>query len=261
MDFLLSTEVLAGVLVGLSVLVVGLIALQIWSSLQIRRMSKTSYQDDVRQAQTNAASIVASARAEAQEVLNEANEVGMKAMAEAGQKAQKTNESYQAELHKIIERYNQELRKTIEQGQEAFAALTDATADGYNRRQEALNVQFDDVLEALGTVANTLNTKSTAAMSELESSIEGVAATLEQTLTKEDAAVRTRLEEHFSKILDKAEGDVDEYRKARLTLLDSHIERLVEDIAVQVLHKKLTLDEHGELAEQALADAKSHNVL
>ena len=261
MDSFLSTEVLAGVLVGLMVLVVGLIIIQVWSSLQIRRMSKTSYQDNVDVARNQAANIVAEAQVEAQGVLAEANETGARAMAEAGKEARKTNESYQAELRKLVDLYHQELDATIKRGDKSFAVLTSSAADSFNRRQDELNNQFDDVLEALSTVAGTLNSQTVGAMKALESSIDESTKTLEKMLQEGELVVKQRVEEHLEKLLDRAESDVDEYKKARVTLLDSHIERLIEDITVRVLHKKLTLEEHGDLAQQALKDAKEHNVL
>ena len=261
MDLLLSSEVLVGVLVGFAVLAVGLVLLQMWNSFQIRKMSATAYQRGVHQARVDAAEIVAEAKVEAESVLGEANIATLKAMAEAGKNAQKVNESYQNALQKLIEQYQHELEKNLNQGQEAFSTLTDAVADGYGRRQKALDTQVDGILQSLAKVSETLTGETSSAIATLESSIAGVTETLKDTLEKEDAAVRKRLEDHFSQILNSAEADVAEYRKARLTLLDSHIERLVEDIAVRVLHKKLSLDEHAELALQALADAKAHNVL
>lgn len=261
MDRVLSTEVLAGILVGLVVLILGLIALQIWSSLQIRRMSKTAYQEDIKVAQSKAVEIVSDAQTEAQNVLAQANETSVRAMAEAGKAAQKTNEAYQAELRALIERYNAELQKTLTRGDESFAALTTAAADSFNRRQETLNGQFDDVLEALSIVADTLKTQTTQTLSNLEKSIESTSTTLETFLKEGESIVKENVEKHLGALLDRAEEDVDAYRRARLTLLDRHIERLIEDVAVRVLHKKLTLDEHGDLALKALRDAKEHNVL
>ena len=261
MDNFISTEVLAGILVGLVVLAIGIIIIQIWSSIQIKKMSRTEYQDDVQEAKSQAASIVAEAQIEASDVLLEANEVGARAMAEAGKTARKTNESYQAELQKIIDGYNQELEATIKRGDKSFATLTSAAADSFNRRQDELNNQFDDVLESLSNVAGTLSSESMGAMKSLDKRIDETTQTLGKMLENGEVIVKKRVEEHLDKLLDRAESDVDEYKKARVTLLDSHIERLIEDIAVRVLHKKLTLDEHGELAQQALKDAKEHNVL
>ena len=102
MDNFLSTEVLAGILVGLVVLAIGIIIIQIWSSIQLKKMSRTEYQDDVQKAKSQAANIVAEAQLEATDVLSEANEVGARAMAEAGKAARKTNESYQAELRRLL---------------------------------------------------------------------------------------------------------------------------------------------------------------
>ena len=260
-DNLVSPEVLAGLLVGFAVLTVGLVVLQIWSSLQIRRMSKTTYQDDVREAQSQAADIVTQAQIEAQEVLTEANEAGAQAMADASRVAKKTNESYQAELRGIIDRYHQLLDETIKRGDQSFTTLTKAAADSFNRRQDELNEEFDDVLGSLSTVGKTLTTKTTQSMTDLETGIDKATSTLAAMMEQGEEMVKQHMEEHLNKLLDRAEADVEEYRKARLTLLDNHIERLVEDITVRVLHKKLTLDEHGELALQALKDAKENNVL
>lgn len=261
MDTFLSTEVLAGILVGLMVLVVGLIGLQIWSSLQIRRMSKTAYQEDVIEAQDEAAEIISEARAEAESVLAAANTEGARAMADAGKKAQATNEQYQAELRKLIDRYHQELDATIKHGEESFASLSRAAADSFNRRQDALNTQFDDVLEDLSKVAGTLNNQTSTTMTALETAIDATMKKLELMLHQGEEVVRQRVEKHLDSLLDRAEADVEEYKRARVTLLDSHIERLIEDIAVRVLHKKLDLEEHAELAQKALEDAKQHNVL
>lgn len=261
MDSFLSAEVLAGLLVGLSVLTFGLIVLQIWSSLQIKRMSKTAYQDDVHEAQNQAAEIVTQAQQEAYEVVTEANEASAKAMADASRIARATNETYQEELQAIIDGYHELLDKTIKRGDTSFAALTTAAADSFNQRQEQLNDKFDDVLKSLSTVAGTLTTKTAKSMSDLDGGINTATSTLTKMMEQGEVMVKQHMEEHLNKMLDRAEADVEEYKKARVTLLDSHIERLVEDIAVRVLHKKLTLEEHGELALQALVDAKEHNVL
>ena len=142
-----------------------------------------------------------------------------------------------------------------------YLSISSSAADSFNRRQDELNNQFDDVLESLSTVAGTLNSQTVGAMQSLDKSIVETTQTLGKMLEDGEVVVKERVEEHLVKLLDRAESDVDEYKKARVTLLDSHIERLIEDIAVRVLHKKLTLDEHGELAQQALKDAKEHNVL
>ena len=259
MDILLSTEVLTGTLVGFTVLTAGLIILQVRSYVQAKR--HPVYKETVKQAEKAAADIVDYARTEADELLEDADEESRSVVLKAGQAAQKTNEKYQAELKKILERYHKELEKTIERGEQSFEAVTDAAAESFNHRQQDLNTQFDVILKALTTVAQTLNTKAISAMSELERSINDVASSLEKTLTEEDAAIKKRVEDHIHKMIDGAMVDIEEYKQARVKLLDSHIERLVEDIATQVLHKKLTLDEHAELAQKALADAKAHHVL
>lgn len=261
MEGVLSTEVVAGILTGLFVLVLGLLGLQLWSSLQIRRMSKTAYQDDVRKAQRQAVEIVSDAQQEAEAVLSEANEASTKAMVKASQAAEATNRSYQAELQNILDRYNDQLGKTLKRGDESFAALTTAAADSFNRRQEVLNTQFDDVLEQLNTVAGTLNTQTTGTMKKLEESIDETMQNLQTMLKQGEVVVQQHVAEHLEGILDRAEADVDAYRNARLKLLDRHIERLIEDVAIRVLHKKLTLDEHADLAIKALQDARDHNVL
>lgn len=261
MDRFLSAEVLAGLLVGLAVLTLGLMVLQIWSSFQIRRMSKTAYQNDVQEAQIQATEIVTEAKQEAYDVLTQANEAGAKAMAEASRIAQATNETYQEELQAIIDGYHELLDETIKRGDKSFAGLTTAAADSFNRRQEQLNDQFDGVLKSLGSVAETLTARTAKSMGDLDGGINEATKILAKMMEQGEAMVKQHMEEHLNKMLDRAEADVEEYRKARITLLDSHIERLVEDIAVRVLHKKLTLEEHGDLALQALVDAKEHNVL
>ena len=261
MSSLVSTEVLAGVLVGVVVLMVGLISLLVWNTLQIRRMSKTSYQEGVVDAKEEAAAIMSQARAEAKSMLAEANEEGARTMARAGHKAKITNLEYQEELKNLIDRYHAELEATTKRGDETFARLSSAAADSFNRRQEELNSQFDDVLESLSKVANTLNDQTTTTMESLEGAIDETMKKMELMLQEGEGVVKAKVAEHLTKLLDRAQADVDEYKKARLTLLDSHIERLIEDITVRVLHKKLDLDEHGELALQALKEAKEHNVL
>jgi hypothetical protein len=107
----------------------------------------------------------------------------------------------------------------------------------------------------------SLQTQTSQAVGTLEQKMAEAQQQLLLGLKAQADAQQERIETSLKKANDDALLQIDQYKKARLSLLDTHIERLIEDVTTRVLHKKLTVTEHAELARNALAEAKEHNLI
>ncbi len=261
MNMFFSVELIAGVLSGLVIATVIMLVLQIRNATMINKLTFPAYEYVVKQAEHKANEIIASAQKEARAIISSAEQAGQKTIVQYTQKASQLQEHYEVTLQKLVSELSGKMVQTAEQsGVQVDAALA-AMAATLTLREANLISQFDTSLVSVEKMLATLQTHTTATLTHMESDIAELSRKLGESLTKEDSQQQERIAVQLQKLQDNAAAQIEEYQKARMALLDAHIERLVEDIVMRVLHKKLSVDEHAQLAREALVEAKAHNLL
>lgn len=258
---LLSIELIAGVLVGLVIATVIMLVLQIRNSVQINKLTFPAYEYVVKQAEHKANEIISLAQKEARAILAEAEKSGQKAFATYNETAVTTQEKYAGTLATLSTSLSEKLADLAQKGGEHLLSVTTQATDTIASKEKAVATAFDVPLTHMNELAGELKKKSAHTLSQIDGEVASVFLKLGASLSERDDSYKKQIDTHLTEALARAEEEIGAYKKARLSLLDTHIERLVEDVATQVLHTSLTTKEHAELARKALEEAKEHNLL
>jgi F0F1-type ATP synthase membrane subunit b/b' len=256
-----SIELIAGVLTGLVIATVIMMVLQIRNSVQINKLTFPAYEYVVKQAEHKANEILNQAQKEARGILAEAEKSGQKAFATYNQTAVKTQETYSGMLEKLSHELTDHLAETAKKGGEKLVSVTAHASETISAREKALAASFDASLEEMHTFSTKLQSRTEHALSSLEKEMGEIAKKLTEGLHEHEVSYKKEIATHLERALEVAEHDIDSYKKARIAVLDMHIEKLVEEVTAKVLHKKLSVEEHGALARAALVEAKEQSLL
>jgi|GEM_PF-6949139 len=82
-----------------------------------------------------------------------------------------------------------------------------------------------------------------------------------KTLFEDTRAVKGMITKTASEGLLKIEGELEEYRKIRLSSIEKEVRGRIDELAKALLGKILTTEDHRDLIKQALGQAKEENVL
>jgi F0F1-type ATP synthase membrane subunit b/b' len=258
---LLSIELIAGVLVGLVIATVIMLVLQIRNSVQINKLTFPAYEYVVKQAEHKANEIISLAQKEAREIIAEAEKSGQKAFTTYNQTAVTTQEKYVGTLATLSSSLSEKLTELAQKGGEHLLSVTTQSTETITAREKAIATAFDGSLAQLHELAQVLKEKSAHALLQIDGEVASVFTKLGTSLAERDESYKKQIDTHLTTALTRAEEEIGAYKKARLSLLDTHIERLVEEVTAKVLVTSLGTKEHAELARKALAEAKEHNLL
>ena len=250
-----------GLLAGLVIASIIMLVLQIRNSTSINKLTFPAYEYVIKKAEHQANEIINEAQKQARLIVTQAEQGGQKTVASYTQDAAKAHESYLASYAEYGKALADKLDSAGEKGIAQLQTLQAEASDMLTKQQNVLKTRFDSSLLSVEKLASTLEQKTTQNLSLMETHIAEVGKRLVDSLQTDNQKQKELIASHLEKALDVAEEQIATYQKARVALLDTHIERLVEDITARVLHKKLSISEHAELAREALAEAKAHNLL
>jgi vacuolar-type H+-ATPase subunit H len=261
MNTLLSIELIAGVLVGLVIATVIMLVLQVRNSLLINKLTFPAYEYVVKQAEHKSQEILLGAQKEARGIIAAAEISGQNVFKEYSELSKKANESYLGNLETLVKGLEEKLSATAQKGDTHIEKVTSDAVTTFLQQQQSVHDKFAHSFLSLEETVTTIQTQTNNSLVSMRKRVDDVSVTFADAIAKQDASIMERIDAHMVQALEKTEEQVVAYEKGRITLIDTHIERLVEDITAQVLHKTLSLDEHGALARQALTDARTAHLL
>jgi len=238
-----------------------MLLMQMRSSARVNKLTYPAYEYVMRQTEAKAEKMLQKAQEEARHIVAAAEKTGQKTIQEYTKSATETHGVYL----KTVEKFTNQLSEKLEESSHASSAQLEKLADeaiaSMSSQQKVVQEKFSSALESVEKTSLQLEGETTEAIGELKRHVTEASTRLIEKLNAEGKQHTQYIHEHLEKAASSAEEQITEYQKARTALLDTHIERLVEDITARVLHKELTLTDHAELARAALADAKEHNLL
>jgi hypothetical protein len=261
MNVLASIELLIGLFAGLVVAMIILIFLQVRSSANVQRLAAPVYDY-----------VIQEADAKAQKIIEDAKKSAQKIEADAEKKKDALVAEYTAQisnLHKTFEKqlavHSKKLEKTID----------DTFADSVHIWQEASNEMKKQVTDAeksvvgsfmsltasLETAETTITERSATVVDEFGEKVSEVTVTLKEKLADYDSAITTQIDTHTAEALKVIDNSLAAYRRSREKILDMHMAQIIENVASDVLHKQMTLQDHSDLVKQALIEAKRRQLL
>lgn len=261
MSTLFLSILFLGLLIGLVVGMIILLILQVKNSSQVNKLTFPAYEYVVKQAEHKANGIIESAQKEARAIVSAAETSGQKIIEEHTQTATRTHEEYVKTIEQYTNALTEKLNSVAQDSHTHLESVANAAIVAVQKQHESVGAQFDIATQRVHEIGDKLEMQANKSATDLEAHIQVVSQALVEKLQHEDAAYKTFIGEHLSKAIAVAEAQVVEYQKARIALLDTNIEKLVEDVTARVLHKELTVSQHAELALQALKEAKEHNVI
>ncbi len=261
MNIPLSIELLAGILGGLIVSMLVMLFLQVRSSLMVNRIAAPAYEFVQHQAEEEAEGIIAEAKRKADAIIASAETEHTQILAAYTQHAAELQSAYQENLKQHAEMLTQKMNGAIAVHLEKLESIGDQSLDALEAGREKLNTRFMGVLDSFTATEKQVDAAAQASLSTMSRVIENASSTLTNALATQDMMVKTKLDEHTKAALVALDGEILAYKKARLHLLDTHINNIVESVTKKVLQKQLTITDHAELARDALAVAKRENIL
>jgi F0F1-type ATP synthase membrane subunit b/b' len=275
----LIVVVLLGTLVALLFILIGV---GLRNSLQIERITYPAYEYITKKARADAEKIIAKAMDDAQKLKVEAEIEGIKRLAKEN-----------LEIESIEEKYKETLQKTAEESEALFRKYRDQIKTNLDTLKERSEEQIKKYLPIIEEESKESHRQIETALTSLKQKISGTEDKYEQFIDSlqdvlrrqfekntaiikeeteklpgtfgkrlEDAAEEGRriLNDKIHKEFENARRDIEKYRVQYTEFLDEHIASLVEDTTTLVLQKKLTTEEHTELAIKALGEAKKAGI-
>ena len=251
------TAIAIGVLLALIVL----FALQVVFGFRVHRLTTPMYEY-----------ILSQSHAEAERIVNEAKEQARRLIAGAQESANTLVGQYREEIDARTKVYVQTLEALADDAHHNVSVSTEAAQKTHTEAMARFLKDLQARGEELKTHTTELSHELDGVFGDMRKGAEGVRRMLEEKANAEveefgrvlgDASSRSvlQIEEHTNELLKKAEADVAAYRESRKTLRDERMTDLVIETTKLVLQKNLSLDDHAELVEKALVEARATNLL
>jgi F0F1-type ATP synthase membrane subunit b/b' len=242
-------------------LLVILVVMSIRNGAQMQKLTYPVYDYIVKKEEHEAQEVLKRAQKEAEELVQSAQESGHEVIALYTKKAEEAREQYGQSLSTLTNSLEKKLEHAQDAGEASLQELFEHMQKTLAEHKRSWQDRSDAVLGELDAVASMLEKRTRETLSRIDTDLQSVKETFSHTLRerieKQDEVVAT----HLRELSEAAEVEIISYKKARLSILDARIERLVEEVAKQVLCAELSSAEHASLAREALEEAKAHNLL
>ncbi len=221
-------------------------------------------------------SVYEHARAESDEhvkrIVNEAQEEGRKIFETARASAQAFSNSQQSEsveraklYQKTLENLAMDARHVIEGGTvkalAAQAEMTERFLKEVSQQGAGAKAHIDQLQKGIEELFVAIQAQTSDIRRRLDEGGQGAIAGLDKALQDLAEGLKKRSDEHFSVLLASAEKDVAQYREGMRRLIDERMADLVAETSRVVLRKALKPEEHADLVENALKEAKSAGMI
>lgn len=213
-----------GFAIGLAFAFLILLALEIYNSRRVNKLTYPAYEYAQKRAEEEANRILEEARAQAHKIVSEAESAGLALSQTRKQEGEAAQRAYEIALKELLQKMESQLRDDSKQLQESQAKIA-------------------------ASISTQLEAESKEARSHMNES-----------LAKIEQEFRATLEAELSAAIAGAKSEAAAYEKTRKTAIDEHISALIGETMRIVLQKNLPKDVHADLAKAALEEAKASGI-
>jgi len=266
----------------LIVLVAVLIFIEIRNSGRMNKAVYPLYDYTIKKAQKKAQKIIYDATRQAREMLVAAELASIKET--SGKKIETRNleetyrqnldmlaketrhllAKYAHEADSVYKNLSQELVRQVGESKEMIVSESDKTAGNIANSLKSIEEKARSAEEEYSGLAarleDDLNQHMENGKEQLSHSIESVVRNFSKTLEETKETNAQKIDAYLNSEFENAKEEIANYKEARMKMLDKQLVSLIERVAEISLHKKLSLKEHGELAYQALEEAKKEGI-
>jgi vacuolar-type H+-ATPase subunit H len=261
MNIFNSVETIGAIALGLVIGMIILLILQARSSTQINKLTFPAYEFTIRKAENEANEIIEKAQEQAREIVANAELESRSMLVGRTEEGRNAYEAYSKSLEALKENLVTTLTKTVEETHNRSQEISDTFAHHLEGQDREMQKKIEGLATQLDGIPERLRGQSNLIMEGLQERIARAGEQLEHALVSSHASHTDAIKEHLHKGFEIAERDIEEYRKGRRALIDSHIEVLVKDVVRVALQKELTRADHAELVRSALEEARSLGAL
>lgn len=267
---------------GLTILLLIAIALQMYHNAKIDRLAEPIYEHIVQKARTRANEIVGTAMDQARQLRIEGELKGIKSVAQNKVTAKKLLAEYEQTLDELASQTKQYVTSRAAETAASYVSLSDSLEKEMQMEVSTLRETFKAGNEALEKSLRELKTMSQAAkesqqqiaeqvraqadqhlqqvIKDIAAREEGVVAEFETRLAKLHEEIASEVTARIGAALADTEAEIRTYKQKRLEIIDHDLVGVVEHVTANVLGKKLSVDEHIDLAKRAVRDAGKEGV-
>jgi F0F1-type ATP synthase membrane subunit b/b' len=220
-----------GIISAFAVSFISLIIYSIWKEEKGDNKKQADLQQQLSQAASQASSIIRDAQQKANALLTDTHLMGRKSIEEKKEKAEKIERTYESDLGKLTGEVLNDLKKAANQIQNHYQRFT----------TESESIVSHHILENQKILDKHLE-KTTSQYTEK----------LQEFLKKEQEKLAQVIQHEITTI----HSQITAYEQQRRKFVDEHIVDLVSLTTELALKKKLTSQDHAEIIETALTEAK-----
>jgi F0F1-type ATP synthase membrane subunit b/b' len=261
MNIFNSVETIGAIALGLVIGMIILLVLQARSSTQINKLTFPAYEFTIKKAENEANAIIEKAQEQAREIVANAELESRTMLVGRTEESSKDYEAYSKSLETLKENLVNTLTKTVEDTHNRSQEISDTFVRHLENQDHEMQKKIQGLATQLDEIPERLRGQSGLIMEGLQERIARAGEQLEHALISSHDTHTEAIREHLHKGFEIAERDIEEYRKGRKALIDSHIEVLVKDVVRVALQKELTRADHADLVHSALEEARSSGAL
>jgi len=261
MSSLTAIIILLCIVIALVVLLFIAIILLLRRNSNVQKLTYPVYEYVVKKAEHESDAMLKKARSDADALIAHAEKEGQSIVGSYTKKAEEAHRDFAGSFSQLEASLEGMLAETKDAGGAELRDLFARAKEALAHHEETWDKQAEEITGTLHHTAVSLQKQGQESLGMIDEHLKRVQSELE-------AALRTRMEsqdkavaEHLEEVTRVAEAEIGAYKKARIAILDTHIEKLVQDVVKEVLHTQLSFKEHGALARAALIEAKEHNLL
>lgn len=224
MHFPSTLDPTLGFATGLALSLLVVLALELYNSRRITRLSKPIYEYALKRAEDDAARIVEDARKEARRLITEAESASISLTGTHKKENDDAERAYQAALQSMLSSLEARITESAKAAQEAQGRLGATMSADIEKEMQAARARIDSSIAAI------------------------------------EQAHKKRLDDELTQALQSARQEAAEYERARKAAVDTHILALVSETMRITLQRSLPKEVHADLVRAALDEAKASGI-
>ena len=257
----LSAGILLVVSIGLVIGLIVLLALQIITNTRVQRLTYPLYEYAQTQAQAEVEKILTEAKQQAQKILSEAQSNASALVEKQRADIEAHSNDYKKALETLSQSAERSLSEQAEKARTEGVSMMQSLAKDVAAQGVEMQAGMKRLLGSIEQLSQGTAAQAQEMRRALETQSKQASGDLAHAFEEIAAQGRKRIDEQIDTFSKQAEAEVAAYRDSRKKIVDMHMTELVVEATKLVLQKALTREEHAQLVQRALQEARSAGIL
>ncbi len=210
----------------------------------------------VKDAQTKSAAIILSAVDKANDVVAQAEKQELQKISDGAKSLETLTQNVQESLQSMGQKTQSDLSHTADQAEQVLKQTAQAAEQAINKSSAEAQSSYTQFAQQTETTLQSLLTQDRTLLEQKTNQAIEQSSTMFQKFMGDVASqVRTEIDQEIK----KANDAVDTYKAERLAAINTKVIDILEEVLLETLGKKLSLNDEGEFVYQALEQAKKEH--